>query len=191
MTNTESRNHAKSFLRKAQEYLDAAQDSLDLERATPAAGDAIHAGISAKDAIVTALTGETSKAKDHAKAVKELRQALGAHRDAAAAEKALRELISMKGEVEYGATLITLAKAKPLVRRAETLVKLAKAVVTLHRAASCSPTASLLSTPGKESGRRTLIRDHCDARLAQGWAKDAEGAVVLGGVVDVDVEETS
>ena len=45
---------------------------------------------------MTALTGETSKAKDHAKAVKELRQALGAHRDAAAAEKALRELISMK-----------------------------------------------------------------------------------------------
>jgi hypothetical protein len=53
---------------------------------------------------VTASTGETSKAKDHAKAVKELGQALGAHRDAAAAEKALRELISMKGEVEYGAT---------------------------------------------------------------------------------------
>ncbi|MFC5993888.1 hypothetical protein ACFQE5_06650 [Pseudonocardia hispaniensis] len=117
MTNLESRNHAKSFLQKAQEYLDSAQDNLDLGRATPAAGDAIHAGISAKDSIVTALTGQTSKAKDYAKAVKELRQALGAHRDAGAAEKALRELISVKGDVEYGATLITLAKAKPLVRR--------------------------------------------------------------------------
>jgi len=70
MTSTESRNHAKSFLQKAQEYLDSAQDNLDLERATPAAGDAIHAGINAKDAIVTALTGETSKEKDHAKAAK-------------------------------------------------------------------------------------------------------------------------
>ena len=78
---------------------------------------------------MTALTGETSKAKDHAKAVKELRQALGAHRDAAAAEKALRELISMKGEVEYGATLIALAKAKPLVRRAMVLVEIAKDLV--------------------------------------------------------------
>jgi len=130
MTNTQSSHHAKSFLQKAQEYLDSAQDNLDLERATPAAGDAIHAGISAKDAIVTALTGETGKAKDHAKAVKELRQALGAHRDAAAAEKALRELISMKGEVEYGATLITLAKAKPLVRRAMVLVEIAKELVS-------------------------------------------------------------
>ena len=129
MTNTESRNHAMSFLQKAQEYLDSARDNLDLERATPAAGDAIHAGISAKDAIVTALTGETGKAKDHAQAVKELRQALGAHRDAAAAEKALRELISMKGEVEYGARLITLAKAKPLVRRAMVLVEIAKELV--------------------------------------------------------------
>ena len=78
---------------------------------------------------MTALTGETSKAKDHAKAVKELRQALGARRDAAAAEKALRELISMKGEVEYGATLIALAKAKPLVRRAMVLVEIAKELV--------------------------------------------------------------
>ena len=61
MTNTESRNHAKRFLHKAQEYLDSAQDNLDLERATPAAGDAIHAGISAKDAIVTALTGRPAR----------------------------------------------------------------------------------------------------------------------------------
>ena len=78
---------------------------------------------------MTALTGETSKVKDHAKAVKELRQALGAHRDAAAAEKALRDLISMKGEVEYGATLITLAKSKPLVRRAMVLVEIAQELV--------------------------------------------------------------
>jgi hypothetical protein len=132
MTSLESRSHARSYLQKAQEYLDSAQDNLDLERATPAAGDAIHAGISAKDAIVTVLTGETSKAKDHAKAAKELRQTLGAHSDAATAEKALRELISMKGDVEYGTTLITLAMVKPLVRRAEFLVDVAKGLVRLR-----------------------------------------------------------
>jgi uncharacterized protein (UPF0332 family) len=126
MTSMESKNHARSYLRKAEEYLASAQDNLDLERATPAAGDAIHAGISAKDALVTALTGATIKEKDHAKAAKEWRQALGPHREAAGAERALRELISMKGDVEYGTTLITLAKAKPLVRRAEALVELAR-----------------------------------------------------------------
>lgn len=129
MTSNESRNHARRYLHKAQEYLESAQDNLDLERVTPAAGDAIHAGICAKDAIVSALTGKTRKAKDHAKAAQEMRQALGAHRDAATAEKSLRELISVKGDVEYGTKLITLAKAKPMVRRAESLVDLATELV--------------------------------------------------------------
>lgn len=54
MATAEQRNHAKAFLKKA-------EDNLAAGRNTPAAGDAIHAGISAKDAIVTALTRTTSK----------------------------------------------------------------------------------------------------------------------------------
>lgn len=76
-----------------------------------------------------ALTGNTSKAKDHAKAARELRQALGVQPDASTAEKALRELVAAKGDVEYGTTLITLAKAEPLVRRARVLVDLATSIV--------------------------------------------------------------
>lgn len=96
-------------------------------RATPAAGDAIHAGISAKDAILTALTA-TSKAKDHAKPARKLRRALGAHFYTATAEKSLRDLIAVKSDVEY-TTLITLARAEPLVRRAQILVDLANQIV--------------------------------------------------------------
>ncbi len=129
MTSAESTNYAKRYLQKAVEYLASAQDNYDLERATPAAGDAIHAGISAKDAIVTMLTGTTSKAKDHARSARELRTALGVRSEAASAEKALRELITIKGDVGYGTALITLASAEPLVRRAQTLVDLAKQVV--------------------------------------------------------------
>lgn len=129
MSSAESLNYAKRYLQKAEEYLASAQDNVELERATPAAGDAIHAGISAKDAIVTLLTGATGKAKDHAKSAGELRAALGTRPEAASAEKALRELIAVKGDVEYGTTLITLAKAEPLVRRAQILVDLAKQIV--------------------------------------------------------------
>jgi hypothetical protein len=68
MASPEYMNHARNFLGEAQEYLAAAEDSLSAGRHTPAAGDAIHAGISAKDAIVTALTGTTSKGKNHATA---------------------------------------------------------------------------------------------------------------------------
>ena len=48
--------------------------NLTAERYTVAAGDAIHAGICSKDAIVTELTGSTTKGKDHALAAKGLRQ---------------------------------------------------------------------------------------------------------------------
>ena len=129
MSFAERLNYAKRYLQKAEEYLASAQDNVELERATPAAGDAIHAGISAKDAIVTMLTGATSKAKNHTRSAGELRAALGTRPEAASVEKSLRELITVKGDVEYGTTLITLAKAEPLVRRAQTLVDLAKQIV--------------------------------------------------------------
>ena len=133
MSSAESLNYAKRYLQKAEEYLASAQDNVELERATPAAGDAIHAGISAKDAVVITLTGSLGKAKDHATAAKELKQALGKRPEAAASEKALRELLSAKGDVEYGVALVTAAKAESLVRRGRTLVELAVHVVRLGR----------------------------------------------------------
>ena len=133
MATTEQRNHAKSFLKKAEEYLASAEDNLAAQRHTPAAGDAIHAGISSKDAIVTMLTGSTSKGKDHATAAKELKQALGKRPEAPTAEKAFRELLSAKAEVEYGVALVTAAKAESLVRRARTLVELAVQILRLGR----------------------------------------------------------
>jgi len=133
MANAEQSNHAKAFLTKAEEYLASAEDNLAAKRYTPAAGDAIHAGISAKDAIVTSLTGSTSKGKNHATAAKELRTALAKRDAAATAERALRELIAAKGDVEYGTALISAAKAEPLVRRARSLVELATEIVRLGR----------------------------------------------------------
>ena len=131
MPGAEQRNHAKAFLAKAEEYLASAEDDLLDQRHTAAAGAAIHAGISAKDAVVTALTGATRKRKDHAAAAKELRTALGKRADAPAAEKALRELTGAKTEVEYGTTLLNATTAEPLVRRARFLVELAGRIVRL------------------------------------------------------------
>lgn len=132
MATLEHRNHARSFLRKAEEYLASAEANLAAERFTVAAGDAIHAGICAKDAIVTELTGTTVKGKDHALAAKELRRALGQRPDAASAEKGLRELVSSKADVEYGVTIIVGVKAEALVRRARSLVDLAVRIVRLN-----------------------------------------------------------
>lgn len=129
MAASEHRNHAKRFLAKAEEYVASAEDNLDLGRLTVAAGDAVHAGISAKDAIVTTLTGSTSKGKDHTAASRELAEALGKRPSAAPAERALRDLLGAKGAVEYGTTLIARSGATALVRRARTLVDLALEIV--------------------------------------------------------------
>ena len=133
MASADLRNHAKAFLTKAQEYLASAEDNLAAERHNPAAGDAIHAGISTKDAIVTALTGSTSKGRDHGAAAKELAQALGKRPEAATAARSLRELLSVKSDVEYGVNLVTARKAESLVRRARSLVEVGVRVVRLGR----------------------------------------------------------
>ena len=133
MAGAEHLNHANSYLKKAEEYAASAEANLVARRYTPAAGDAIHAGISAKDAVVTALTGATTKGKSHAAAAKELRQALGGRQKATEAEKALRNLLAAKGDVEYGTAVVTAAKAQPLVRRARSLVDLAIEVVRVGR----------------------------------------------------------
>ncbi|ADU47393.1 hypothetical protein [Intrasporangium calvum] len=133
MASLEQRNHARNFLKKSQEYLASAEDNLDLHRYTVAAGDAIHAGISAKDAIVVTLTGATTKGRDHAAAAKELARALGPRTDATVAVRALRELISAKADVEYGTELVDAAKATVLVKRARDLADLAVQIVKLGR----------------------------------------------------------
>jgi hypothetical protein len=131
MAMAEHRNRAAGYLVKAEEYLASAEDNLELERFTPAAGDAIHAGISAKDAILTILTGSSAKVRNHAVAAKELRQSLAGRSQAASAEKALKELVAAKADVEYGSSLLTAAKAEPMVRRARSLVALADGIVRL------------------------------------------------------------
>ncbi|MGN6034584.1 HEPN domain-containing protein [Brevibacterium casei] len=133
MARSEQQNPARLFLRKAQEYLDSAEDNLVLERLTVAGGDAVHAGICAKDAIVTALSGTTGKAKDHSRAARELRDVLGSRPVAADAERCLRQLVSAKSEIEYGTGLMSEAKAETLVRRARTVVATAKDIVVLRR----------------------------------------------------------
>jgi hypothetical protein len=133
MATAEQRNHAKSFLEKAEESMASAEANLAAERYTPAAGDAIHADMSAKDAIVTVLTGSTGKGNDHATAAKGLRHALSKRPEAAAAEKARRELLATKGDVEYGTDVVTATKPEPLVRRARTLVEPAIEIVLLGR----------------------------------------------------------
>ena len=80
-----------------------------------------------------AARAPTGEGKNHATAAKELRTALAKRDSAAIAEKALRELIAAKGDIEYVTALISAAKAEPLARRARSLVELATEIVRIGR----------------------------------------------------------
>ena len=132
MATADQRSYAKSFLKKAEEYAASAEDNLAAERHTPAAGDAIHAGISSKNAIVTALTGSTSKRKTTRRLPRNSGRLWGTTRirrgRESAAGAALRER-----RCGVGVALVSAAKAESLVRRARTLVELAVQIVRLGR----------------------------------------------------------
>lgn len=66
---------AKAHLRKAQEFLEAAEVERDLELFNAATSSAVTSGINSKDAICLALTASTGKTDRHADAVSELRRA--------------------------------------------------------------------------------------------------------------------
>jgi hypothetical protein len=129
MSGTAASRYAQAYLAKANEYLASAEANLTAERFTVAAGDAIHAGICAKDAIVMRLTGMVRKAKDHAAATAELKNALGKRDVTAAAERAIRELIGRKSEVEYSAEGMAPARSRQMVRRARTLRDIAASLL--------------------------------------------------------------
>lgn len=63
---------ARGHLRKAREFLDAAELELSVDLNTAAASSAVLAGVNAKDAICLRLVGRTAKSDDHRKAVPEL-----------------------------------------------------------------------------------------------------------------------
>jgi len=129
MMASQSRSAAQAFLTKSQEYLASATDNMISERLTAASGDAIHAGICAKDAIVMVLVGSVTKHKDHSQATADLKRALGKRAETPEAERALRELVAAKPVVEYGTELVALPRARALVRRAQYLVNLAAAIM--------------------------------------------------------------
>lgn len=66
---------ARAHLRKAREFLEAAELNLESDLVNAATASAVTSGINAKDAICLALTGQTRKSDDHTDAVAELRAA--------------------------------------------------------------------------------------------------------------------
>lgn len=119
-------SEARAHLRKAREFLEAAEIELDCDLFNAATSSAVTSGINAKDAICLALTGKTAKTDNHADAIAELRRAGTATKSLATT---LGRLLKLKHKAQYQTVDVARADAVKAVGWATTLVEGATAVV--------------------------------------------------------------
>lgn len=111
---------AKAHLRKAEEFLQAAEMSLDREQFNAATSSAVTSGINSKDAVCLTLTGSSAKSENHATAVKELK---AAGPDAARLVPAFTRLLKPKTKAQYQAESVARSEAVSSLRNARQMLE--------------------------------------------------------------------
>lgn len=119
---------AAGRLRKAEQFLNAAETLRDLTDDEAESGDAfvtlcIHAGIAASDAICCRALGHFAQGDDHLQAIAELSKTGSKGRGLSGD---LRALLQMKNRAEYEARPVSADQRKRAWRRAESLVEAAR-----------------------------------------------------------------
>jgi hypothetical protein len=95
--------------------------------------NAIHAGISASDAVTVALVGRRSADPDHQRAVDLLEEVAPGSREIGMHVRQLRALLARKNVVEYESRRATAREAADAVERAHRLVTWARQTVERAR----------------------------------------------------------
>jgi hypothetical protein len=113
---------ARTFL----ELAELAGEDADLTSFNVAAANAALAGIAAADAACCFALGERSRGDDHRDANELVAQVSPGGREAA---NALRRLLALKNDAEYGLTGVSRAKRDTALRQAGRLVEFAEAVL--------------------------------------------------------------
>jgi hypothetical protein len=125
-TRSASPADARAYLSKAAEFLRASTDSLELENFIAATGNAVHAGISAADAMAAARAGAVWTG-EHTLAAAHLEKAAGPEgRDAG---RHLRRLLPLKSRAEYDPEPVTPAEARVAVQAAQRIVAIGERVL--------------------------------------------------------------
>jgi hypothetical protein len=120
--------HARTRLSAAEKFLEVAQTiegEFDPAFAGVAASLAILAGIAASDAACCQMLGRRSRGDSHYDAVQLLSEISGAQ----PAAEALRRLIGLKDEAQYGLRFISQENQKKALRQAALVLELARILV--------------------------------------------------------------
>lgn len=118
-----------NYLKKAAEFHDAMQDSLSKGKWNAVGLNAIHAGISAADALLVFSHGIRSTSPKHDDIIK-LITSLISHKDVEPHVSHLRNLIYMKNIVEYEVRLISRDEALALSKHATRFLEWVKSLLS-------------------------------------------------------------
>lgn len=143
------RRQARAFLTKTDEFLAAARASKEAGRNDDAMLEAIHAAISATDAVTCALAGIRSTDPDHSREA-DLLEEIGPKGEVASHARQLRQLLANKNAVEYESRRTTTKEASDALKRAERFTGWASGIVA---AASSRTPSSSEETPTRRPGR--------------------------------------
>lgn len=124
---------ARSYLGKAHEFLETSAAARDEEQHDAALLLAIHAGLSACDAVTVGLAGVRSIAPDHLRAADLLEAVARESDDVRQRAAQLRGLLKLKNLVEYEGRRVSGREAETGTKRAERLVDWAAALLEKAR----------------------------------------------------------
>lgn len=124
------RGDSRKYLAKSEEFAASAAAALETGSWNSAGLSAVHAGVSAADAVLVASAGVRSISKDHGSVVVLLEAR--APEFGAPQKRQLAGLLKMKNEVAYEQRLLTEVEARQLVDHANRLVRWARKVVADH-----------------------------------------------------------
>lgn len=127
------RSEARLYLAKAQQFCAEATTAILSSRNDAAMLNAVHAAISAADAVCVALGGQRSADPDHQRAADLLQEIGGKSTDLSSQVRRLRELLTKKNAVEYESRLASAKEATGAVQRAERFVAWASQTIDAAR----------------------------------------------------------
>jgi len=110
-----------NFLQKALEFYQSMRDALDQELWSSAGLNAVHAGISANDALLVYFHGIRSTSSDHRDAIN-LTLSLITQSGAKEAASHLRRLIAKKNLIEYEGKVFSKADAEDVAKHTERFI---------------------------------------------------------------------
>ncbi len=127
------RAEARLYLAKAQQFLEEARSASASSRHDAGMLNAIHAAISAADAVAVALSGRRSADPDHRRAVDLLEEVAGPSESMKSRIRQMRMLLAKKNMVEYESRRASAKEAAEAGERASRIVDWAMEIVQRAR----------------------------------------------------------